>query len=380
MPRLLILLLLLISPLANAAWVTVSGDASIVNGDISSARQQAIKHALNMAVVTNGGTISSSQTVTNGVLNETAAISNNSAYSRMEVIKEVQNGERLEVTIRVDLLHDISESCLANALKAPLYLPRAIVFDRKQLRYGKLEEFPQALSRKIASILQTNSTKVYPKLDLTNSVPSNIFNNAHRGDSASWLNQQTNTLYLLLPEVEDMSLPQPKAGPSFLWNNPQREFRLKMSLIHSISGETIWQKDYEMNAEWDFDRNDAAKPNSDIFWHSHYGNAIIDVIKQATLDMDDALGCRPAMAQVIAKQGQRVIFNLGRKSGVRTGDKFKVVLQHNFADRVGQTRTIAKATEVVVTIDQITDDTSTAVLSANDEANNIQINDIALKN
>lgn len=380
MLRLITLLMLLAIPSAHAAWVTVTGDASIVDGNITAARQEAIKHALGMAVVTNGGSISAQQTVTNGVLDQTSALSNNANYNQLEVVREQQRGNRLEVTIRVDLANNPADSCLANALKAPLYLPRAMVFDRKQLRYGQMEAFPQALSRKIADVIHNNSNKVYPKLDLTNSVPSQIFNNEHRGDSASWLNQRTNTLYLLLPEVEDMAMSKAPSGFSAMWDKQKRDFRLKMSLVHSISGETIWQQDYQFNSEWDFDASASVQPDSDEFWQSTYGNAIVDVIKRAILDMDDALGCRPTMAQVIAKQGQRVILNLGRKSGVRTGDKFKVVLQHNFPDRVGQTRTVAKATEVQVTIDQITDDTSTAVLSAKDDGANIQINDIALKN
>ncbi|KFZ36534.1 hypothetical protein HR45_15455 [Shewanella mangrovi] len=376
----LLLLLMLVFPSAHAAWVTITGEANIVKGDVNAARQQAIKHALNMAVITNGGSINAQQTVTNGILNQNAELTNTAAYSSLEIVKEQHKNNRIEVTIRVDLLQNINEGCVSNALKAPLYLPRAIVFDRKQLRYGKMEEFPQALSQKLAAVLGRNSSKVYPKLDLTNSVPSQIFNNEHRGDSASWLNQQTNTLYLLLPEVEDMAMASSPSGISSLWDKQQRDFRLKMSLVHSISGETIWQKEYQFTTDWDFDANADAKPISDAFWQSSYGSAIGNLLNQVSLDLDDALGCRPTMAQVIAKQGQRVILNLGRKSGVRTGDKFNVVLQHNFPDRVGQTRTIAKATAVQVTIDQITDDTSTALLNAMDDGSGIQINDIALKN
>ncbi|QSX32748.1 flagellar assembly protein T N-terminal domain-containing protein [Shewanella avicenniae] len=375
-----LLLLMLILPSAEAAWVTITGEANIVKGDVNAARQQAIKQALNMAVITNGGSISAQQTVTNGVLNQTAELTNNAAYTSLEIVKEQHKGNRIEVTIRVDLLTTLNESCLSNALKAPLYLPRAIVFDRQQLRYGKMEQFPQALSQKLAAILNQNSTKVYPKLDLSNSVPSHNFSNEHRGDSASWLNQQTNTLYILLAEVEDMALSESPSGVSAMWSKQQRDFRLKISLVHSISGEMIWQKEYQFTTDWDYDANASVKPISDAFWQSNYGGAIGNVLNQVSLDLDDTLGCRPAMAQVIAKQGQRVIFNLGRKSGVRTGDKFTIVLQHNFPDRVGQTRTIAKATAVQVTIDQITDDTSTALLAAIDDGTNIQINDIALKN
>ena len=102
-------------------------------------------------------------------------------------------------------------------------------------------------------------------------------------------------------------------------------------------------------------------------------------MQQATHDLDSTLNCRPLLGQVVSRQADRIILNLGRKHGIRVGDKFQVVLQQNLPDRLNEMRAVATKSRATVKIEQVSEESSTAVLLDQNEAYNVQINDIALK-
>ena len=52
---------------SDARWIEAQGTARIVNGDVEKARQQAIENALQQALLSTGGSISSIQQVVDGV-------------------------------------------------------------------------------------------------------------------------------------------------------------------------------------------------------------------------------------------------------------------------------------------------------------------------
>ena len=100
---------------------------------------------------------------------------------------------------------------------------------------------------------------------------------------------------------------------------------------------------------------------------------------QATRDLDSTLNCRPLLGQVVSRQADRIILNLGRKHGIRVGDKFQVVLQQNLPDRLNEMRAVATKSRATVKIEQVSEESATAVLVDQNAAYNVQINDIALK-
>nr|WP_315903051.1 FlgT C-terminal domain-containing protein [Shewanella sp. KJ10-1] len=62
------------------------------------------------------------------------------------------------------------------------------------------------------------------------------------------------------------------------------------------------------------------------------------------------------------------------------GDKFQVVLQKNIPDRLNAMRAVASKSRANIVIDQVSEDSATAIFNGIDGADNIQVNDIAIKN
>ena len=120
-------------------------------------------------------------------------------------------------------------------------------------------------------------------------------------------------------------------------------------------------------------------PNSQRFWSSSYGAAISQQLQQSIISLDNTLNCRPLLGQIIARQGDRIIINLGRKNGVKLGDKFQIVLQKNIPDRLNNMRALVTKNRAEIVIDQVSEDTATAMIENIDAADNIQVQDIAIK-
>lgn len=100
---------------------------------------------------------------------------------------------------------------------------------------------------------------------------------------------------------------------------------------------------------------------------------------QASEDIDKILNCRPLLGQIVAKQHDRIIINLGRRHGIKVGDEFQLVLQQNMPDRLDKMRAIAGQSRASISIDQVTEESATALLQGQNASLNIQINDLAIK-
>ncbi len=119
--------------------------------------------------------------------------------------------------------------------------------------------------------------------------------------------------------------------------------------------------------------------NHQRFWQSAYGKSIDKVLVSAIADIDSTLSCRPILGQVVAKQHDRVILNLGRRHGIKVGDDFQLILQQNMPDRFDKMRAVAGKSKANIIIDQVTEKTATAVLIDKNASYNVQINDLAIK-
>ncbi|MCL1073968.1 flagella assembly protein FlgT [Shewanella dokdonensis] len=375
-----LLLLLGLSIPCQAYWVEATGDAKIVNGDSSKAREIAIQNALRMALLQNGGNFQASQVVSNGNLTTQALeLSAAANVKTVELLNEQKDGERLIVTIKVDLQANDAQSCSNDGLKAAILIPQTLLYDRSQLRYGRLEKLPSVLSQHLAAMLKKNSAFSFPltlaekQVDIPTPTAAGL-------RIPTIVSEMTDSQYLLLPELLDISVAPATSAPLGLWqHDPLRQFQLRLTLYHGISGEILWQHDYATNAAWEFDKTAMVNPTSSEFWQSAYGENISAVLQQSVTDIDQVLNCRPLLAQIIARDNSRVILNIGRQNGVKKGDKFKIAMQYNVNDQLNRPHALATATPVTVTIDQTSETTATALINGEHAALNIQVNDIALK-
>ncbi|WP_283628097.1 flagellar assembly protein FlgT [Shewanella baltica] len=379
---LIILSLALLSLPTRAEWMEASGEATIINGNTAQAREEAINQAVSYATLSTGIQISSEQQTSNGNLTQNNfAINRNAQAISIQLVSERIQGNKIYVSLRLDLNDDPTQQCPNGQLKAAILIPQAQIKDRTQLRYGQLSGFEEVISEKLGSVIEDYSstgfshTHAKELLDIKQDL---VDIRGYR--LPSWLSEITDSQYILQPQIMDISMEPVQATFLGFWDEaPLRQFQFKLSLYHGISGEEVWSKSYSTSAPWEFEEQAIIAPNTDRFWRSSYGKNITILMQQATHDLDSTLNCRPLLGQVVSRQADRVILNLGRKHGIRVGDKFQVVLQQNLPDRLNEMRAVATKSRATVKIEQVSEESSTAVLLDQNAAYNVQINDIALK-
>lgn len=367
-----------------AAWVVVKGESNIIDGNVTKAREDAIHQALTYATLQNGASFTSSQTVNNGQLTQDKfAIEQQSQATKIELINEFIEADKLTVMIRVDVIGASSHQaqCDSQALKAAILVPQAIIKNRVQLRYGNIGFFEKALSIRLGDALTQTSKNSFSHLHANERLDiAQALVDIRGYRLPSWLSEITDSQYVLLPEIIDISTDPATQSMLGLWNHaPIRHFQLRLSLYHGISGEQIWSQDYISSAPWEFERQETVPSNQNRFWHSAYGKNIDKVLIKAIQDIDNSLSCRPILGQVVAKHRDRLILNLGRRHGIRIGDSFQLILQENLPDRFDKMRAVAGKSRATVKIDQVTQDTATAILVGQKASYNVQVNDIAIK-
>jgi len=374
--------LTLLSMSVQAEWIEASGEAMIINGNIAQAREEAINQAVSYATLNTGIRISSEQQTTNGNLTQSSfAINRNAQAISIQLVNERIQGQRIYVSLRLDLNEDPTQQCPNGQLKAAILIPQAQIKDRTQLRYGQLSGFEEIISEKLSHNIDSYSSTSFShlhakeRLDITQDL---VDIRGYR--LPNWLSEITDSQYILQPQIIDISTDPVKSTFLGIWDEaPQRQFQFKLNLYHGISGEEVWSKSYSTSAPWEFEEQTVVSPNSERFWRSTYGRNINQLMQQATQDLDSTLNCRPLLGQVVSRQADRIILNLGRKHGIRVNDKFQVVLQQNLPDRLNEMRPIATKSRATVKIEQVSEESSTAVLVDQNAVYNVQINDIAIK-
>lgn len=380
----LILMSLFQVPAALAEQVEVTGRAKIVNGDIDKAREDAISQALNYASLKAGVNFSSEQSIDQGRLTQdTFQMQRMGTANNVELMSEMISQNTITVVLQLELAEpEPNAQCKSQLLKASIMLPQSYLQEREQLRYGQLANFEQQITLQLGKVINSQSRHSFARVHADEKIDNtNQLVNFRGYRIPTWLGEITESQYILQPDIIDIST-EPAESRFFGLSEdyPQRQFMIKMTLYHAISGEVVWTETFTTSAPWEFEKQEVVSPANQRFWRSSYGQAISEIFQQSVLTLDNQLNCRPLLGQIIARQGDRLIINLGRKNGVKMGDKFQIVLQKNIPDRLNTMRPIASKSRASVVIEQVSEDSATAVFEGIDAADNIQVNDIAIKN
>jgi hypothetical protein len=381
--RALMLLPVLLSPYSIAEQIEVTGTAKIVNGNIDKAREDAINQALNYASLRGGVNFSSQQQITQGSLTQdTFSMQRMGAANNIELLSELVSNDIMTVILSLNIDDESeTEQCQAQSLKAAIMLPQADIADRTQLSYGHLSDFNKAFTLQFGKAINQQSSASFAKVHADERLDTaNDLVNFKGYSIPSWLGEITDSQYILKSYIIDMSTePYTSSFMGFVDEVPSRQFSYELTLYHGISGEEVWSQTFATTAPWEFERQETVMPNSQRFWSSSYGQAITSQLQLSVMSLDNALKCRPLLGQIIARQGDRVIINLGRKNGVKLGDKFQLVLQKNIPDRLNIMRAVVTKNRTEIVIDQVSEGTATAMIENVDAADNIQVHDIAIK-
>jgi hypothetical protein len=379
---LLIACLVLLPGQVSAQWIEAMGEANIFNDNVAKAREEAINQALRYASLKSGATFNSRQEINHGELTrDSFSVNLDTQASNIELISEQILGNKIQVKLRLDITEDPAPQCQIAKLRAAVLIPQAQMKDRTQLRYGQLGGLEQVISERLGQTLNQFSRYSFGHVHARERLDIEPALEDVRGYRLpSWLSDITDSQYLLIPNIIDISTEPEQTRMLGLLSSPaRRHFELQLSLYHGISGEQLWQQSYATTAPWEFEHQEVIAPNSGRFWSSTYAQQIVQILKNATLDIDNVLGCRPLLGQVVARQADRIIVNLGRRHGIKVGDQLQLVLQQNLPDRLNLMRPIASQSRATVTVEQVSEESATATLEGENASYNVQISDMAIK-
>jgi hypothetical protein len=359
---------------AAAAWFSATGQAAISHGDKTAAKQQATEEAIKQALLFAGASVRSVQQMTNGLLmDDHLEIRSSGEVNTLELIDEVYSDGYVTVSIRADIFSQESQCSAADYTKrlATTYFP---------IRYGSQAADGQIhkLGAAAALKLQETFSQISTSLTLSEVEPYTLnWHNTDQQIQATKLAQKTDVQYVLAVTIDDISVERHQANSFKFWKDEQaiRNFAYTISLLNGASGEELMNKQYRISETWEFDMTRKLDVNSDQFWRSSYGRAVLNVMQKSAEDIEEFAVCEPTMGRILAVSNNQLQINLGKNQKVKAGDTLTLFSVQQIRDSFGQEyrQFVLHPTSLVVT--QVFAETATVTSRDRSLLANIQAND-----
>lgn len=343
--------LLLLSQFAHAVAVEAQGQAVVLNGNLTAAREAAIADASRQASMQAAVYVSSSQQVRDGILEiDNMQITTLGKVSNVEVLNETLAGNLLTVLIRADVLTD--EGCSDGSDRA--YLKRIAItgFPLLHPAQGNLGgigdiawEMPSLIASNLAQRgrlqpLKATHLSLYPALQ-------NAASRQLDDGTLTSVATHTDTLdsqFIVSGVVRDLSMVDPTIHAEnnyfidlynrldYRSNKHLRAFQLDLFVHDGFSGALIYEKRYEASGIWNLDPHQKTGFNSQGFAAQEYGKAVRRTVAALTQDLEDTLRCKPLAARITRTENNRIWLQADEASGVKQGDKFRILHRSTFYD------------------------------------------------
>lgn len=381
---LLVILYLFNSNLAHAFHqVTINGQAEVINNDLNAAREFAIKQAILNAKITNGLEVSISDVQLKRLITHNYIQLTNMNFS-IKIQSETQENNKLNLKLALTLTNKQVNQCIHPDIKASIFISQARIINNQDINHGNLIDLNKAISNDLLTTTNKNSRTLFSRFHLNDylSKDENIAKHIQKitNRTISIIGQKTHAQYILVPVIHSAKI---KNTNNFIYKLlpfiAKREFKLALQLYHGITGELLWQKDFYTEGHWYFSKNTSISPFSQEFSNSDYGNKIKILIQKAIQDLDIHLACKPVLGQIIVRNPKFIISNLGRRHGIKVGDKLNILIKKKYFDEHKFAHIKANKISETLEITQITEFTSLAHLSSNIATANIQLRDLVFK-
>lgn len=321
-----IVYLILLSPFSVFAdWF--EGEASMLIGDapVDQIRQQTIKNAIADASFQAGAMVSSEDILLNGLLvNSKVMYQSQGMVRRAQVLQESIDDGILSVRVKVDI--SPTESCKASAYARSIMITQFQMLKPKQAAIGGVFELNKHVTKRIEQQLAGYNQQVDILLMDQSFTEQNILNGLKRDDiaeKAEYLRRKFGHQFAVFGTIRDLSAFKRITKNRFSEETTtRRNFTLRIYVLDIYHKAIVWEESYHSEADWDFALHHEIDMNSSIFWGSDYGRAILNTISSAVVDINDLITCQPIYAQVVRRIADRLVINLGRRHGVKMGDKF----------------------------------------------------------
>jgi hypothetical protein len=377
--------LLLSSIPCNAQWYEAQGHASTDEDSVDVARTKAMENALKKALLVAGASVSSIQQVVNGLLTQDQlSIRASGSVNSIELIDELHRDNMISVTVRADIFPQ-EKKCFSLDYTKSILLTKSNLNHREQANVGSIYQLDSSLMNRLHNKLGTQSSYSNSKLLVKSATEFSRLNASFDEEKIKKLTislaENTDTQYVIYSEINDVSFEEQRTNAWKIWQQSiyPRSFSVTLYLYNGLSGEQIWQGNYQNSAIWNFNKRKHVDVNSNMFWQSDYGNMIDTLLERMVDDIDDNVMCEPSEGKIIQVAGNQITINLGRHHGVKIGDEFTLLHSSSFISEQGINYVSYNISPFKVKVTKLTKQSATAITSDNNLLGNIQINDLAIR-
>ena len=381
MKHILFFMMLVLSAHAKAEWFEVVGYGGIVNGDITVARKTAVKDAITQALIFSGATVSSVQTVADGLLQQDQLkIKAHGQIEHINLLSEQKQGDKYSVTLHLNIVSQ-QQQCLASKFNKQVTITQSQLIQPEQARLGQIFDFPKAGSQRLFNTLneRQNGIRMVPyidkKLDVRNFFAQQFDYNASLIDS---LSRNSNSQFVLLSQITDITAGHKINSDYAFWKDDAyiRNFKIDFALYDALSQEQVWSQHYATKGIWPFDKTQIINVNGEQFWQTDFGQKIQSIYSQLSQDLNTAINCLDTFGKILMVDNNRLVINLGKSHGLSSGQVLSVMHRSDLASSTGKHFSHNVNTIEQVVIEQVNMQSSIVRNLSHRPLSNVQINDV----
>ncbi|MBQ4846291.1 MULTISPECIES: flagella assembly protein FlgT [unclassified Pseudoalteromonas] len=373
--------ILLYSMAAKAEWYEVTGYANILDSNVADARKSAVQDAITQALIFSGATVSSVQTVADGLLSQDQLkVKAHAEIQQATLISEEQNNNDYMVTLHLDI-YATQEHCTHQQFNKQVTVTQSQLIQPHQARLGQIFDIAKASSQRLYNTMMERATaiKAVPYINSAINVRP-FFSQRFDYDPAliETLSNNSNSQYVLFSQITDIAQGKKLNNDYAFWEDDQyvRSFKVDFALYDAMTRDRLWQKHYAVQGIWPFEKTTLIDVYSDEFWQSNYGDQIQSIFNKVSQDLNSAIGCMPTKGKILHIDGERLAINLGRVHGIKPGQTLAIMQKNNFTTQQGMILNNHRQTIDQLKVLQVNDQTAITTNVNMRPLSNIQLNDI----
>ncbi|KZN66804.1 flagellar assembly protein T N-terminal domain-containing protein [Pseudoalteromonas luteoviolacea] len=365
----------------KAEWFEVTGYANAYTSDRAAARQEAVQDAITQALIFSGATVSSVQTLADGVLaQDHIKIKSHGEIQEINLVSENTKDGVMSVTLHLDIFPK-QQKCPEESFSKQITVTQSQLIQPHQARLGQIFDIHKSSSERLyQTLMQRNMTvKPIPFIDKSLNVRAFFSQNFdYDKQLIESLTATSNSQYVLLSQITDLASTQQLNSDYAFWQDDEyvRSFKIDFVAFDALTKDKVWQQHYSVTGIWPFEKTKIIDVYSDTFWHTDYGKRIQSVFNSLAQDLDQVFACMPTKGKILHKDQDQLVINLGRAHGIKEGQVLSVAHRSDVAGERNQffSRSIQTINRVKVT--QVNAQNAIAQNIQNRPMNNIQVNDI----
>lgn len=333
-----------ITPVHPADWYETSGWAPILNGDLQTARERAIEHALRQSLDLAGGHIQSVEDVVDGVITgQRLQWRSHSAVEQLELVRERSSGQRHEVVLRTLIRPQIG-ACSGQSYQPSAVLTPFEVAQADHLNLGQIHLITETSAFRFSRLLSQHGKNIQVAQLIREPQGLNRYiatnQSKELADYSRRIAREYNSQYVITGVFHDLSATAKQNRRLAFWQPAryQRQFELSLYVLDGYNGELLTTASIKGQAPWPYAYNEAVDVRSEAFWQNAFGQQLELGLRDLVYGINDKLHCTALKGLIIKTSDNQVYANIGERHQVTLGAKAQVLHRSGFLDELGQYR------------------------------------------